>query len=141
ITGTTAPKWAAIKPRVGLCDDQRELVDNPDRIIRAQVEQCQYCHQALSGLEPEKIVCRQVTELSQFSPVVIETRQHKVRCPHCQCFNRGCLPEGLEAGRYFGPRLEATVVFLKHQQHLSCERIVRVLSMIRCSDQCRLPLR
>jgi hypothetical protein len=42
---------------------------------------------------------------------VIETRQHEVICPHCQCLNRGQLPEGLEADRYFGPRLEAAAVF------------------------------
>jgi len=55
---------------------------------------------------------------------VIETQQHEVLCPHCQRLNRDQLPEGLEANRYFGPRLEAAVVFLKHQQHLNYERIV-----------------
>jgi transposase len=105
----------------------RELVDDPARIIRAQVEQCEHCHQDLSGLAPEKIVRRQVTELPEFSPVVIETRQHEVLCPRCRSLNRGRLPEGLEADRHFGPRLEAAVVFLKHQQHLSYERIVQTL--------------
>jgi transposase len=58
---------------------------------------------------------------------VIETQQHEVVCPHCRCLNRGQLPAGLEADRYFGPRLEAAVVFLKHQQHLSYERIRETL--------------
>jgi transposase len=53
--------------------------------------------------------------------------RHEVACPHCRCLNRNPLPEGLEADRYFGPRLEAAVVFLKHQQHLSYERIVQTL--------------
>jgi transposase len=105
----------------------RELVDNPNRTISVGVEQCDHCHRDLSGVAPEKIVRRQVTELPEFNPVVIETRQHEVRCPHCQCHNRGQLPEGLEADRYFGPRLEATVIFLKHEQHLSYERIVQTL--------------
>jgi transposase len=105
----------------------RELIDNPDRTISVQVKQCEQCHHDLKSVAPEKIVRRQVTELPEFNPVVIETRQHEVICPHCQCLNRGQLPEGLEADRYFGPRLEATVVFLKHQQHLSYERIVQTL--------------
>ena len=105
----------------------RELIDNPDRRISVQVEQCEHCHHDLSGVGPEKIVRRQVTELPESNPVVIETQQHEVLCPHCQRLNRGQLPEGLEADRYFGPRLEATVVFLKHQQHLSYERIVQAL--------------
>jgi transposase len=105
----------------------RELIDNPSRTISVKVELCEQCHHDLRGIAPEKIVRRQVTELPEFNPVVIETQQHEVLCPHCQCLNRGRLPEGLEADRYFGPRLEAAVVFLKHQQHLSYERIVQTL--------------
>jgi transposase len=105
----------------------RELIDNPNRTINLKVEQCERCHQDLRGVAPEKIVRRQVTELPEFNPVVIETQQHEVVCPHCQCLNRGQLLEGLEADRYFGPRLEAAVIFLKHQQHLSYERIVQTL--------------
>src|SRR5262249_54780858 len=105
----------------------RELIDNPSRTISLKVELCEQCHHDLRGIAPEKIVRRQVTELPEFNPVVIETQQHEVLCPRCQCLNRGQLPEGLEADRYFGPRLEAAVVFLKHQQHLSYERIVQTL--------------
>jgi transposase len=105
----------------------RELIDNPNRTISVKVEQCEQCHHDLSEVAPEKIVRRQVTELPEFNPLVIETQQHEVVCPYCQCLNRGQLPEGLEAARYFGPRLEAAVVFLKHQQHLSYERIVQTL--------------
>jgi transposase len=105
----------------------RELIDNPSRTISVKVELCEQCHHDLSVVAPEKIVRRQVTELPEFNPVVIETQQHEVVCPQCQRLNRGRLPEGLEADRYFGPRLEAAVVFLKHQQHLSYERIVQTL--------------
>jgi transposase len=105
----------------------REFIDNPDLTISAKVEKCEQCHQDLRDVAPRKIVHRQVTELPEFNPTVIETQQHEVVCPHCQCLNRGQLPEGLEADRYFGPRLEAAVVFLKHQQHLSYERIVQTL--------------
>lgn len=105
----------------------RELIDNPNRTISVKVEQCEQCHHDLRGVGTEKIVRRQVTELPEFNPVLIETQQHEVVCPHCRRLNRGQLPAGLEADRYFGPRLEAAVVFLKHQQHLSYERIVQTL--------------
>lgn len=105
----------------------RELIDNPDRTISVKVDQCEQCQQNLRGVEPEKIVRRQVTELPESRPIVIETQQHEVVCPDCQCLNRGQLPVGLEAERYFGPRLEATVVYLKQQQHLSYERIVQTV--------------
>src|SRR5215475_7724400 len=105
----------------------RELIDNPDRVISAKVEQCERCQKNLHGIDPVKIVRRQVTELPEYRPLVIETQQHEVVCPNCQSLNRGELPVGLEAERYFGPRLEATVVYLKHQQHLSYERIVQAV--------------
>jgi transposase len=105
----------------------RELIDNPDQTISVRIEQCERSHCDLSGVASEKIVRRQVTELPEFNPIVIETQQHEILCPHCQRLNRGCLPQGLEADRYFGPRLEAAVVFLKHEQHLSYERIVQTL--------------
>lgn len=105
----------------------RELLDHPDQTLSLKVEQCAQCHHDLKGVVPDKVLRRQVTELPEFKPLVIETQQHEVTCPHCQCLNRGQLPEGLDSDRYFGPRLEATVVFLKHQQHLSYERIVGTL--------------
>lgn len=83
------------------------------------MEWCQHCQAELRGVEPRAVVRRQFTELPPVKPVVMETRQHEVVCPACQRVTRGVLPPGLEAGRSFGPRLEATGVYLKHEQHLS----------------------
>jgi transposase len=105
----------------------RELVDDPDQIIEATVSHCRQCQADLRGVAPRAVVRRQVTEVPEIRPVVMETRQHEVVCPHCQSVQRGVLPDGLEAGRQWGPRLEATVVYLKHQQHLSYERVTTVL--------------
>lgn len=104
----------------------RPLVDNPDRIIEAAVEWCPHCQADLRGVEPRAIVRHQLTELPPVKPVVLETREHEVVCPDCQRVTRGVLPEGLEAARSFGPRLAATVVYLKHEQHLSYERVTRL---------------
>jgi transposase len=104
----------------------RAWVDQPDRIIEAAVEWCQHCQADVRGVEPRAVVRHQLTELPPLKPVVIETRQHEVVCPDCQQVTRGELPEGLEAGRSFGPRLEATVVYLKHEQHLSYERVTQL---------------
>jgi transposase len=105
----------------------RPLVDKPDRVIQLPVTECGHCLADLTGVGPEDFERRQITELPTAKPIVIETRRHLRTCPHCLTLNRAILPEGLEAERYFGPRLEATVVFLKHQQHLSYERIVQTL--------------
>jgi transposase len=81
----------------------------------------------LKGLKPDEIIRRQLTELPEVKPIVIETQQERVTCPHCHQINYGALPAGLEAERYFGPNLEATVIYYKHPQHLSYERLVETM--------------
>lgn len=114
-------------PPAGHPKYSRPLVDQPDLVIPAPVTECGQCHADLSGVAPDEVKRRQLTELPEAKPVVIETQQQTVVCPHCQTVNQGALPEGLEAERYFGPQLEATVIYYKHEQHLSYERIVETL--------------
>ena len=82
----------------------------------------------LQTVIPERIVRRQVTELPEVRPLVIETHQVEAHCPVCQTLQRGRLPPSLAAPRAFGPRLEATVVYLRQQQHLSSERASQTLT-------------
>lgn len=105
----------------------RPLVDNPDQVIQLPVTECEHCHEDLSSVAPEDFERRQITELPVPKPLVIETRQHHKTCPHCHTLNRAPLPEGLEADRYFGPNLEAVVIFYKQTQHLSYERLVETM--------------
>ena len=91
---------------------------------------CQTCHINLLDQVPTQVIRRQITELPEIKPVVIETQQYEVICPCCGEVQRGKLPEGLEAGRYFGPRLEATVTMLHHEHHVRFERLVGLCSEI-----------
>lgn len=106
----------------------RPLTDKPDQVIEVHPSACAQCGQDLQGVAPSRTVRRQITELPDIKPVVIETRQHAVNCPACKHATRGVLPVGLEAERYFGPRLEATVTYFQHQQHLSYERTQTALA-------------
>jgi len=106
---------------------ERPLVDNPEQVIEVWVETCAQCGSGLLDQAPERVLRRQVTELPEIKPVVIETRQYEVRCPGCQQLQRGPLPDGLEASRRFGPRLEALVTYLHHEHHLGFERLCGVL--------------
>ncbi len=122
-----APKPKKFGPPFGHQRHRRALVETPDQVLVAPVAQCQHCQADLHDLTPTLVRRRQLSELPPVAPVVIETQQHEVVCPHCQTRNRGVLPPGLEADRQFGPRLEATVVYLKQTQHLSYQRVVRAL--------------
>jgi len=105
---------------------ERPLVEKPNKVIEAYVDNCKNCHLNLLDQVPVQVVRRQVTELPEIKPVVIETRQYVVDCPCCGERQRGKLPEGLEAGRYFGPRLEAMVTNLHHEHHIGYKRLRQI---------------
>ena len=105
---------------------ERQLVENPNKVIEVYVDTCKKCHLNLLDQVPVQVVRRQVTELPEIKPVVIETRQYVVECPCCGERQHGKLPEGLEAGRYFGPRLEATVTNLHHEHHIGYKRLCQI---------------
>ena len=113
-------------PPFGQARQRRAWVAKPDQIVEALVESCEYCQADLRGVEPRAVLRHQLTELPPITPVVIETRQGEVVCPDCQRVTRGKVPVGLDGGRSFGPRLAATVVYLKHEQHLSYERVTQL---------------
>jgi len=116
--------------KVGHEKAERALADNPDKVFYALVDNCQTCYINLLDQVPVQIIRRQITELPEIKPVVIETQQYEVVCPCCGEVQRGKLPEGLEAGRYFGPRLEATVTMLHHEHHVGFERLVQLCGEI-----------
>jgi len=105
---------------------ERQLVEKPNKVIDAYVDKCKNCDQNLLDQIPVAVVRRQVTEIPEIKPVVIETRQYVVDCPCCGERQQGKLPEGLEAGRYFGPRLEAIVANLHHEHHVGYKRLRQI---------------
>ncbi len=114
--------------KAGHAKMERAWVEQPDQVIAAPLTQCTHCQADLQAVTPTQILRRQLTELPPIRPLVIETQQAEGRCPHCHRLQRAALPVGLEARRRFGPRLEATVVYLQHQQHLSYARTAQCLS-------------
>ncbi|MEK6750711.1 MAG: IS66 family transposase [Chloroflexota bacterium] len=107
---------------------ERQWVEKPNKVINVYVDTCKNCSQNLLDQVPVKVVRRQVTEIPEIKPVVIETRQFVVECPCCGERQQGKLPEGLEAGRCFGPRLEAIVTNLHHEHHVGYKRLRQMCS-------------
>jgi transposase len=107
---------------------ERQWVEKPNKVINVYVDVCKNCNQNLLDQIPVKVVRRQVTEIPEIKPVVIETRQFVVDCPCCGERQESKLPEGLEAERYFGPRLEAIVTNLHHEHHIGYKRLRQICS-------------
>lgn len=108
---------------------KRALIDHPDKIIEGRLKRCE-CGADMTGRAPEEILRRQITELPEIKPVVIETRQEVCQCEACGKRVYGELPAGLGGERAFGPRLEAAVVYLRQVHHLSYERCDELLKTL-----------
>ena len=105
----------------------RPLVDQPTTVVRAPVTVCDQCGADLQHTLPARTLRRQVIELPEIHAVILETQQEEVVCPDCQHVQTGVLPEGLEATRQFGPRLEALVTYLHQEQHVSFQRVQTIV--------------
>ncbi len=106
---------------------ERPWVDQPTTVVRVPVTGCDQCGADLQHVPPARTLRRQIVELPEIQAVILETRQEEVVCPCCQHPQTGALPEGLEATRQFGPRLEALVTYLHHEHHVSFQRVQGIL--------------
>lgn len=126
------PPWCEQKPSTTSSNVSRQhLSPSLDSVILVDVNQCESCQHDLSATDPLNVVRRHLTDFPKIEPTVLETQQSEKVCQYCQPFNRSSLPrglDGLETDRYFEPRLEVSIVFLKYQNHFRYELIVHALS-------------
>lgn len=109
-------------PPAGHPKHERKLVAQPDHVVNLRPQECSCCRADLSGQSGELTDVNQITELPPAQAKVIEVRQYRVTCPECGQWEMLQPPEGMEMGRTFGARFEATVVYYRQEQHLSYKR-------------------
>jgi transposase len=109
-------------PPTGHPKHERQLVPHPDEIVAVRPTHCPTCQIDLAGQMGCVLDCTQITELPEPQAQVIEVRQVAVTCPGCGVSHTEEPPPGLELHRQFGARLEATIVYYRHEQHMSYER-------------------
>lgn len=106
---------------------ERPWVNNPDEIVELKPACCPGCRCDLQGATATLVQVNQMIELPDPKAKVIEVRQYEVICPGCGQDQLGQPPPGLELDRVFGSRLETTLVYYRHQQHMSYERTQQAL--------------
>jgi len=99
----------------------------PDVIVECRPASCDRCGAELPQAAGKLLGTSQVVEIPPVQPVVIEARRYESACPCCGHRQAGQYPSGLEPQRVFGPRLEALVCYFHHVQHVSYERLARLL--------------
>jgi transposase len=100
----------------------RTFVSNPDSIVDVRPQQCPTCQTDLSACDGTVVHVDQITEIPEPRAHVIEVRHIAVVCPCCGDIQTADPPPGLERHRQFGARLEAMIVYYRHEQHMSYER-------------------
>ncbi len=74
-----------------------------------------------------RLLCRQVIELPEVTPVVTEHRAHTCRC-RCGQVSAAAFPEAVRAPISYGPRVRAVVAYLLGRQHIPTRRVAEALS-------------
>src|SRR4030043_1993057 len=114
-------------PPIGHEKHERKLVAQADHTIELRAKSCCKCHADLGSEAGRLVKVNQITELPQAPAQVIEVRQYRVTCPECGAAQVEEPLAGFEMTRTFGSRLEATVVYYRHEQHMSYARTQKAL--------------
>jgi transposase len=86
---------------------------------------CGHCGEALQGEDPSP-QRHQVADIPEPTHVVVEYRQHRLRCRRCGRVTVGALPPGVTKSR-FGPRMHALTGLLGGKWQLSKRQMVALL--------------
>jgi transposase len=105
----------------------RELAQDPDdvRIIRAGL--CDKCGADVSGRRQTR---RERYDFIDIPPVAAHVTRIELwggRCPCCARRYRATPPGDMPPGTPFGPQIHALLLYLHHSQHVSFERLARLL--------------
>ena len=107
---------------------RRGIAEDPDEVVDHRPSCCPDCGLALSAeLEAETVSLHEQIDLPPVTPTVEQHCRLAGTCPRCQTRVLAPRPAGA-AVTPFGPRLHATVVYLKTFQALSYKRLQAALS-------------
>jgi transposase len=102
----------------------------PNVVVACRSERCHRCGTDLTG-RPQWVRGRsQQVELPSAAPVVVEVVRYGCTCPGCGARNVAADPAGWDPRQTFGPRLQATLAYLHHHDHLAFARLRQALRQL-----------
>ncbi len=102
-------------------------VADPDARVTHAPQRCCGCGDSLEGAEVVGGESRQVFDIPEPKPFVVEHTAERRRC-HCGQTTAGVFPAEATAPACYGPRLRALAIYMLCRQHLPVERCAELLS-------------
>lgn len=102
----------------------------PNVVVECRPEQCGHCGTDLRETAQWERGRSQQVELPPAQPVVVEVVRYGCTCPGCGKRHIAAYPEGWDPHQTFGPRLQATLSYLHHHDHVSFERLRQALCQL-----------
>jgi transposase len=101
----------------------------PDEIIDHVPDCCRRCRKDLAGAEPAGVVCRQVHDIPEIRPRVVEHRMHRRR-RGCGQVTTAAASAGVSACVRYGPNVSALAVYLWVYQHIPVARTAKLIEQV-----------
>jgi transposase len=105
----------------------RRLTKLVDEVVRHLPVECKHCKADLAEGEVVASENRQVIELPEIKPRVIEHRAATKRCLKCGRITKATFPKEVAATLQYGARLRAVAVYLMQYQLLPYERTSQLM--------------
>jgi transposase len=119
--------------QVGHPGVRRRLEKLVDEVVSHLPDECKHCKADLATSEVVAADKRQVIELPEMKPKVIEHRAATKRCWSCGRTTKGSFPKDVRASVQYGARVRAVVVYLSQYQLLPDERTSQLMrDLLRC---------
>ncbi len=102
----------------------------PDLTGECRPHRCARCGADLTDVPAKLLGTSQVVELPPTKSLIIEARRYQVTCPACAHQQEADYPPGLGPPRTFSARIEALVCYFHHVQHVSYERLQKLMGQV-----------
>jgi transposase len=103
-------------------------VEKPDIIKKHNAKNCEHCRARLNASMVTGVVKRQVFDIPK---PVLEVTEHQAEiytCTHCNSVTQAAFPEGVTSSAQYGPRVQATAIYLSFSQLLPEDRVAETMS-------------
>lgn len=102
--------------------------ENPDFFVEVPLDICPDCGGDLSNVSGVQKMTRQMIDISFPTPVVTQYSILEKICPNCGHTVCSEFPEGVNGDVFYGPNVQALVVYLCEEHAVSYQRIKRLMN-------------